>query len=214
MINIKTFVCNMLQENCYIINDETNQCVIIDCGAYYPEEQQAIKEYIQQNKLQPVHLVASHGHLDHNFGNAFIFKEFGLRPEVHEKDRIKIANLNKQATEFFGMNPDITESEPGQLLEDKQIICFGNHRLKVLHTPGHSAGSIVLYCEEEHILFSGDTLFRHSIGRTDFEDGSMFAMIQSLHIISQLPDKTKVLPGHGSSTTIAEEICNNPYIDR
>lgn len=214
MINIKSFVCNMLQENCYIVNDETKQCVIIDCGAYYPEEQQAIREYICKNKLEPVHLIATHGHLDHNFGNAFIYKDYGLLPEVHENDSKSITHLNKQASDFFGMETNIAETKVGRLLEDRQFVTFGNQHFKVLHTPGHSAGSIVLYCEEENIIFTGDTLFHHSIGRTDFEDGSMFAIIQSLRIISQLPDKTIVYPGHGITTTIGEEIRNNPYIDR
>ena len=214
MMKVRTFVCNMLQENCYIVSDETNECVIIDCGAYYPEEQQAISNYMHENKLAPVHLIATHGHLDHNFGNGFILKEYGLKPEVHEKDLDKITHLNKQACEFFGMNANIEESEACLLLEDKQVIRFGNHQLKVIHTPGHSAGSIVLYCEEEQILFTGDTLFRMSIGRTDFEDGSLPAILQSLRSLSQLPGSTKVYPGHGMTTTIGEEVASNPYLDR
>ena len=177
-------------------------------------EKLAISNYIRENKLTPVHLIATHGHLDHNFGNGFILKEYGLKPEVHEKDLDKITHLNKQASEFFGMNANIEESEACLLLEDKQVISFGNHRLKVIHTPGHSAGSIVLYCEEEQILFTGDTLFRMSIGRTDFEDGSLPAILQSLRILSQLPGSTKVYPGHGMTTTIGEEVASNPYLDR
>jgi len=214
MMKVRTFVCNMLQENCYIVSDDTNECVIIDCGAYYPEEKLAISNYIRENKLTPVHLIATHGHLDHNFGNGFILKEYGLKPEVHEKDLDKITHLNKQASEFFGMNANIEESEACLLLEDKQVIRFGNHQLKVIHTPGHSAGSIVLYCEEEQILFTGDTLFRMSIGRTDFEDGSLPAILQSLRSLSQLPGSTKVYPGHGMTTTIGEEVASNPYLDR
>lgn len=214
MMKVRTFVCNMLQENCYIVSDDTNECVIIDCGAYYPEEKLAISNYIRENKLTPVHLIATHGHLDHNFGNEFILKEYGLKPEVHEKDLDKITHLNKQASEFFGMNANIEESEACLLLEDKLVIRFGNHQLKVIHTPGHSAGSIVLYCEEEQILFTGDTLFRMSIGRTDFEDGSLPAILQSLRSLSQLPGSTKVYPGHGMTTTIGEEVASNPYLDR
>ena len=214
MMKVRTFVCNMLQENCYIVSDDTNECVIIDCGAYYPEEKLAISNYMHENKLAPVHLIATHGHLDHNFGNGFILREYGLKPEVHEKDLDKTTHLNKQASEFFGMNANIEESEACLLLEDKQVIRFGNHQLKVIHTPGHSAGSIVLYCEEEQILFTGDTLFRMSIGRTDFEDGSLPAILQSLRSLSQLPGSTKVYPGHGMTTTIGEEVASNPYLDR
>lgn len=214
MLNVKKIECNMLQENCYIVSDNTNQCVIIDCGAYYTEEQQAIITYIKENNLKPIHLLATHGHLDHNFGNGFIEDVFSLRPAIHEDDSNKLENLNQQAKDFFGMQTNLKEPKPEKILHDKDIISFGNHQLKVLHTPGHSAGSVAYLCEEEKIIFTGDTLFRHSIGRTDFKDGLMFAIIQSLRMLSQLPDDIKVYPGHGLSTTIGEEVAHNPYLDR
>ncbi|MBO4314588.1 MAG: MBL fold metallo-hydrolase, partial [Prevotella sp.] len=99
-------------------------------------------------------------------------------------------------------------------LSGDDAIRFGNHQFKVIETPGHSRGSVFFYCEEENIAFSGDTLFRFSIGRTDLDGGSMFMIIQSLRTISQLPDKTIVYPGHGDSTTIGDEVAHNPYIDR
>ena len=91
---------------------------------------------------------------------------------------------------------------------------FGSHAFTVIETPGHSRGSIFFYDEEEYVAFSGDTLFQRSIGRTDFEGGSMFQMIQSLRMICQLPDTTRVYPGHGPETTIGAELASNPYLDR
>ena len=85
-MKIESLVCNMLQENCYVVSDETKECVIIDCGAFYEEERRALVEYIRNNDLKPVHLLATHGHLDHNFGNDTIFKEFGLKPEIAQAD--------------------------------------------------------------------------------------------------------------------------------
>ena len=85
MLHIERFQVNMLQENCYVVSDETKECVIIDCGAFYPEERNAITQYIRKNELKPVHLLVTHGHLDHNFGNDTIFEEFGLKPEVAQQ---------------------------------------------------------------------------------------------------------------------------------
>ena len=90
----------MLQENCYIVSDETKQCVIIDCGAYYEEERKAIARYVSDNGLKPVHLLVTHGHLDHNFGNAFVEKEYGLKPEVSHADQRLMEHMEEQAQTF------------------------------------------------------------------------------------------------------------------
>ena len=214
MLNIQRFVCNMLQENCYVVSDETRQCVIIDCGAFYAEEKAAIKQYISQNNLTPVHLLATHGHLDHNFGNKFIDDEYGLKVEIHKDDEAYITHYEQQAEKFFPL--DICDQLPpiGRLLSDKDTIEFGSHRFTVVETPGHSRGCIFFYCKEEGVCFSGDTLFQGSIGRTDLEGGSMFMLIQSLRTICQWPDDVVVLPGHGPQTTIGQEVATNPFIDR
>lgn len=214
MINIKKFTCNMLQENCYIVSDETLECIIVDCGAYYPEERQAIVDYIKDNKLQPKHLIATHGHFDHNFGNDTIYKEFGLKPEIHHSDEDLLKNISSQAQAIIGSSYDKEMPAIGRLLSENDTIEFGNHKFVVIETPGHSPGGVFYYCKEEAIAFSGDTLFKHSIGRTDFTGGSMFMLIQSLRMISQMPDNIKILPGHGPETTIGEEVAHNPYIDR
>lgn len=213
-MKIESLVCNMLQENCYVVSDETKECVIIDCGAFYEEERRALVEYIRNNDLKPVHLLATHGHLDHNFGNDTIFKEFGLKPEIAQADEAWITNYKEQAMKLYGMTLEMELPEVGHLLSDKEKIQFGNHTLEVMETPGHSPGSVVFYCEEENVLFTGDTLFQMTIGRTDLEGGSMMQIIQSLRIIAQLPDNTKVYPGHGYTTTIGYELSRNPYMDR
>lgn len=213
-MKIESLVCNMLQENCYVVSDETKECVIVDCGAFYEEERRALVEYIRNNDLKPVHLLATHGHLDHNFGNDTIFKEFGLKPEIAQADEAWITNYKEQAMKLYGMTLEMEMPEVGHFLSDKEKIQFGNHTLEVMETPGHSPGSVVFYCEEENVLFTGDTLFQMTIGRTDLEGGSMMQIIQSLRIIAQLPDNTKVYPGHGYTTTIGYELSRNPYMDR
>ena len=214
MINIQKFVCNMLQENCYVVNDETRACVIIDCGAFYPEERQAIVQYIRANQLIPKHLLGTHGHLDHHFGDDTIYKNFGLKPEVHGGDGDMMENMSEQAASMFGLRLDNDMPSVGHYLSAEDDITFGNHHFSVIETPGHSRGGVFFYCEEENIAFSGDTLFRNSIGRTDFSGGSMFMIIQSLRHISQLPDSTIIYPGHGEETTIGQELASNPYLDR
>lgn len=212
MIKIKTFVCNMLQENCYVMSDETNEAVIIDCGAFYPEEQQAIADYIEREQLTPVRLIATHGHFDHNFGNSFVWHRYGLKPEVTAED-LPLMDIRRQMRSMMGMDYEIEQAPTGRLLNTKDDVTFGSHRLRVLPTPGHSRGSVTLYCEAEHVAFTGDTLFRMSIGRTDFEGGSWSEMCNSLkQVLATLPADTKVYPGHGPLTTIGEEVQYNPYM--
>ena len=213
MFKVQRIECNPLQENCYVVSDESRECVIIDCGAYYDEEFRAISQYISDNQLKPVHLIATHGHLDHNFGNAYIYRTYGLQVEICAEDQQLLEQLPLHARELFGM--EITDEQPpiGRLLQNGDTIAFGTHQLTVLHTPGHSHGSVLFYCEAEKTVFTGDTLFRMSIGRTDFPEGSWKDMEQSLqNIIARLPQDTVALPGHGPKTTIADETRFNPYL--
>ena len=212
-MNIKRFMCNPLQENCYVVSDDTKECVIIDCGCYYPNEKDALKNYISENSLKPIHLIATHGHLDHNFGNADIFQTYGLKVEVCSEDAYLIEHLPEQGADLFGMSIIEDQPEVGRWLNDGDTITFGNHSLKVMQTPGHTPGSALLYCEAEHTVFTGDTLFRMSIGRTDFDGGSWQQMEQSLtNVVSKLPKETIVLSGHGTQSTIADELLYNPYL--
>ena len=213
MFKVQRFECNPLQENCYVVSDESRECVIIDCGAYYNEEFQAIHQYISDNQLKPVRLLATHGHLDHNFGNAYIWRTYGLKAEICAEDEELLAKLPLHARELFGM--EITDEQPpiGRLLQDGDTITFGTHQLTVMRTPGHSHGSALFYCEAEKTVFTSDTLFRMSIGRTDFPEGSWKEMEQSLHsVVARLPQETVVLPGHGPQTSIVDEMRYNPYL--
>ncbi len=212
-MNIKRFMCNPLQENCYVVSDETKECVIIDCGAFYQEEKDAISTYIRDNELKPVHLIATHGHLDHNFGNAYIFHEYNLKVEVCSEDDFLIEFLAKQATDLFGIQIEEEQAKVGKWLKEGDLISFGNHILKVIQTPGHTPGSALLYCEKENTVFTGDTLFRMSIGRTDFDGGSWQQMENSLkNVVAKLPKETIVLSGHGPQSTMDEELKYNPYL--
>lgn len=213
MLNIERFVCNMFQENCYVVSDESADCVIIDCGAFYDEEQAAIARYIDAKALRPVHLVATHGHIDHNYGNGFIFSRYAIAPEVHEADERLMNSLNEQSVMFIGIPVRDALPPVRAYLRDGDTIAFGSHSLSVISTPGHSVGSVFLYCEQEGLAFSGDTLFSMSIGRTDLETGSYNDIMKSLAAIAdRLPCDTLILPGHGPKTTLADEKRRNPYL--
>ena len=213
MITVKRFTCNMLAENCYVVSDESHEAVIIDCGVMYQEEGIAITQYIRDNGLQPVHLLCTHGHFDHCMGNGLIYREFGLKPETHIGDQFLMETMQQQTTDILGVALPMEVPPVGRYLTDKDTITFGSHTLRILHTPGHTPGGVTYYCKEEGTAFSGDTLFRMSIGRTDFDGGSYEQIVHSLReVLAVLPPDTKVYPGHGPETTIADEIRYNPYM--
>lgn len=214
MLRIQTFEVNPLHENCYVINDETKECVIIDCGALTETEQNAVITYIREEGLKPVHNLGTHGHLDHHFGDAAILSAFNLQPEVAEGDKVLMQHPREAALQMLGMDLNIDLPAGNLKLTENEEVKFGSHIFKIIRTPGHSPGSVSFYCAEENVLFTGDTLFKGSIGRTDFPGGSMFQIISSLRELAQLPDKTIVYPGHGPQTSIGFELAHNPYMDR
>lgn len=202
----------MLQENTYVVSDDTREAVIIDCGALYDEEHRAIADYIASEGLKPVRLLSTHGHFDHNLGNAAIWRQYGLRPEVSAPDASKM-DLRQQVLLMLGIDLPVEQAPTGPLISAGDVISFGTHQLVAMPTPGHSPGSMTFYCQSASTAFTGDTLFRMSIGRTDFEGGSWTDMQHSLtQILAMLPDDTHVYPGHGEATTIGDEKRWNPYM--
>ena len=213
MITIKTFAFNLLQENTYIVSDDTLECVIIDCGAYYDDERRAITDYIDGLGLKPVHLLATHGHWDHNLGIDTIYQTYGLRVEAAKEDDFIISDIPHNFQSIIGAPLRREYPAVGRFFGPDEVIRFGRHSLQVLKTPGHSPGSVVFYCAEEHTAFTGDTLFRMSVGRTDFDGGSYTQLMSSLaNVLAKLPADTVILPGHGPQSTIDYELRYNPYL--
>lgn len=212
MLNIKRFVCNMLQENCYVVSDESSEAVIIDCGAYFEDERQAVVGYIRNNGLKLTHVLCTHGHFDHCFGNDTLWYEFGLQPEISADDEF-LCDIDQQMHSMMGVHYDRESAPVRRFLTTGDAITFGTHSLKILPTPGHTPGGVCFYCAEEHVVFTGDTLFKMSMGRTDFDGGSWPQMLQSLtQTLANLPEQTVVYPGHGPETTIGQELRLNPYM--
>lgn len=212
-MNIKTFEVNPLCENCYVINDESKEAAIIDCGCSDEHEWAEIKKYIAVNDLQVKHLLDTHLHFDHVWGNTFVYRDLHLKPEANYEDLHIYEHMDEQIRSVIGVGIPHPPLPPlGKSLLDGSVITFGNTTLKVITTPGHSRGSICFYAETDGVLFSGDTLFCGSCGRTDLEGGNMESIIQSLQKLAMLPNETKVFCGHGPATTIGREKLYNPYI--
>lgn len=210
---IKTFEVNPLAENCYVASDDTKEAVIIDCGCSAESEWADIKKYIANNDLQVKHLLNTHLHFDHVWGTALVYRDLGLRPEANYEDLQLYENMDEQIRSVVGVRIPHPPMPPlGTSLLDGSEVTFGHTTLKVLATPGHSRGSICFYSEADGVLFSGDTLFCGSCGRTDLAGGNYSDIITSMHSLSTLPDHIQVFCGHGPSTTIGREKLYNPYM--
>ena len=193
-MKIKKFEFNMFPVNCYVLSDETKEAVIIDAGCFYEEEKQALKRYIDSNSLTVKHLLNTHLHLDHIFGNPFLLQEYGLKAEANQADEFWLEQAPAQSR-MFGFQLPEAPVPLGKYIFDGDIITFGNTQLEAIHVPGHSPGSIVFYCKEAHCIFSGDVLFQGSIGRADLTGGNFDELRE--HICSRLfvlPPDTVVYP--------------------
>ncbi len=213
MLNIQRFVVNMIEENCYVLWDDSREAVLIDCGAFFPEEREALRNFIDTHSLQVKHLLQTHAHFDHLFGADFIYRTYGLRPEMHRNEADTYANAALQARLFMHRELPLVLPPAGELFDDGSLITFGTHRLEVVPTPGHTPGGVCFYDRTEAVLFSGDCLFRHEIGRCDLPGGDEASLVGSLKArILSLPDAVTVCPGHGEATTVGEERRANPYL--
>jgi hydroxyacylglutathione hydrolase len=199
----------MLSTNCYVTScKETRETVIIDPGFDNQLEAKVVITFINDNGLKPKFIINTHGHPDHTSGNEVLKKRFHVPLSIHENDACMLDETSKSAARFSGFDYSLPPADI--LLHDEDSVKFGKVTLKVMHTPGHTAGSILLLGEKE--VFSGDTLFAGSIGRVDLPEGSERDMRLSLKKLLRLPDHYVVYPGHGAATTMGEEKRVNPFL--
>jgi hydroxyacylglutathione hydrolase len=211
-MTVKTFTFNPFQENTFIVYDDTNEAIVIDAGCLEQYEKDELKNYIDNNKLILKRVINTHLHLDHQFGNKFLFDTYGLLPEACIEDEFLLANVVDQARSFGFPVTDEAQAL-GAYITENQEISFGNSSFITFHVPGHSPGSMAFYSEDEGILIAGDVLFKGSIGRTDLPKGDYATLINSItKKLLPLPDTTTVYCGHGPSTTIGYEKKNNPFL--
>lgn len=203
MLKIKPVSVGVLEVSCYLVwESESGEALIIDPG----DDASTVIEVIQTEGLKPVAVFLTHAHVDHIRGVPGVAGEYGIPVILHESDHGLYHSPNN------ALLPWIPAAE--KLPEPGDMPVFAHlPELRVIHTPGHTQGGVCLYFPSESILFSGDTLFAGSIGRTDFPGGDADQLIQSIHTrLLQLPEDTIVYPGHGLSTTIGDEKATNPFI--
>lgn len=211
MLYLKSFCFNPFQENTYLIYDDKGTAFIIDPGNYTSSENELLKNFISDKKLNLTRLLLTHSHIDHILGTKFIYDTYGLLPEVHKEDLYFIENM-KRSADMYGINCD-PSPDPVSYINDGDKINLGNYEFNCIHTPGHSPGSISFYNKQNKLLISGDVLFYGSIGRTDLPRGNHQQLIDSIkQKLFILEDDTKVYSGHGQSTTIGFEKNNNPFL--
>jgi hydroxyacylglutathione hydrolase len=210
MLQLQTFVFNPLQENTYVLFDETNECVVIDPGCAERDEQQEISNFIQHHQLTVTLLLNTHCHVDHVLGNFYIKEKYKTRLLIHPND-LPVLKAVKVYAPSYGFY-QYQEAEPDGFMSEGDVIRFGNQELNVLFVPGHAPGHVAFYHSKEKLIVGGDVLFYNSIGRTDLPGGNYETLIDSIHRkFFTLPDDVKVYPGHGPATTIGFERRTNPF---
>ena len=205
----EVFPVGMLACNCSILGDEsTGEAVVIDPG----DDIERVQEILARHNLRAKYIVATHAHIDHVGGIEKLQRATGASVLMHESDLPLYQNLAAQAAWLGVRPPGVVEVD--QFLKEGDSLRCGALALEVLHTPGHSPGSLCLHLPgAQRRIFSGDTLFQGSIGRTDLWGGSFDQIMRSIHeTLLRFPDETPVFPGHGASTTIGEERESNPFL--
>jgi hydroxyacylglutathione hydrolase len=210
MLQIQSFVFNPLQENTFVLFDETKECVIIDPGCYNREEDAELALFIKDNDLNVKMLLNTHCHVDHVLGNFFVKDRYKVDLLIHKREEAVLKAVKAYAPSYGIFN--YAETSADLFLEEGDEVKFGNVSGKVLFVPGHSPGHIAFYFQPENIVIGGDVLFYNSIGRTDLPGGHHQTLIDSIHKkFFTLPDHTTVYPGHGPETTIGYEKRTNPF---
>lgn len=202
---LKTITAGPLGVNCYLIGcEKTNAGAVIDPGDDAP----VILDVIKKNNLDINYIMLTHGHVDHLAHLSKLKDEIETEFLMHQKDTFLLKGLFAQALMFGLPNPG--KPTPDRLINDGEEISLGELKIKVLHTPGHSPGSVTYFVEDK--LFVGDLIFAGSIGRTDLPKGDYQTLIKSVETkIFTLPDETIIYPGHGPETTVGTEKATNPF---
>lgn len=214
MIKIKVFAVNTFREATYVVSDEaTKKAIVIDSGIFTEKETERFNEYIRKNELQLVMAVNTHLHVDHILGVSLVQALYNI-PFAGNSKEAKLLKAAHTSARMFNMVPALPFVDKIDLdLNDVKVIVFGDSELEVIDTPGHTVGGVSLYHRESKTLFTGDTLFKGSIGRTDLEGGSYPELMNSIITkIIPLGGEVTIYPGHGDHSTLAEEVQSNPFI--
>ena len=211
-MKIARLTFNPLQENTYVVWDETLEAVVIDAGNMSEKENATLEQFLSERGLKPVYALNTHGHFDHLMGVEFLRSRYGAKFAVSSKDKFLVESA-KQNAAMFGIGGGNIVEVIDVDLEGMESIKFGQSELQIISTPGHTPGHVAFYEPQAKVLFTGDTLFRESIGRTDLPGGDYSWIMSSiLEKIMPLGDEVKVYPGHGDTTDIGHESMYNPFV--
>lgn len=212
-VSVKSFCFNPFRENSYLLCDEVGgECVFVDPGCYDEAESEALKSFVSLHGLKPNAIWLTHGHFDHIFGVAGLARDYSIPVYMSSEDKMILKRDPVYARGVGLKAPDVS-FETEDLVEGQVLTTFNRGGFKVIATPGHTPGGVCFYSEENKILFSGDTLFAGSIGRTDLDGGDYDKEIVGImEKLMLLPGDVEVYPGHGPSTSIAEERTTNPFL--
>jgi glyoxylase-like metal-dependent hydrolase (beta-lactamase superfamily II) len=205
---LETFPVGPLQCNCTILGDEASgEAMVVDPGDNIPQ----VLNFLDKHRLKLKQIVVTHGHIDHVGGALRLKKATGAPVLLNQNDLPLLKMIEVQAAWIGVPTPEV--APPDVSAEEGMTVGIAGHTASVLHTPGHTQGSICLHFAPEKLLLAGDTLFAGSIGRTDLPGGDSRQILRSLHDrLLILPDETRVIPGHGRETTIGEERETNPFL--
>ena len=208
MMDVEQFLVGVIGTNCYLaINSSTKEAIVIDPG----DDAGALIEYAEKEGCKPVAVLLTHGHFDHCMAAKELSEYYQIPVYVHEDDKEIMENPAWNCSGMIGKR--IAFQADHFFHGEKDQISLAGFEVDVFHTPGHTPGGVCFYVADEGILFSGDTLFCESVGRTDFPKGSMQQIVRSIkEQLLPLPDDTKVLTGHGENTTIGSERVYNPFL--
>lgn len=206
-LKVNQYVVGPVQTNCYFaINEEKKELFIVDPGASAPQ----LAERVRQMGCTPTAILLTHGHFDHATGAAALAEEFSVPVYALDAEQ---ETLEQEERNLCGMVGEHHVFHADIYLHDEQELDLAGFHIRVLHTPGHTPGGCCYYLPYENVVFSGDTLFAMSVGRTDFPGGSMADIVRSVkEKLMVLPDRTTVYPGHNDVTTIENERMYNPYL--
>lgn len=209
MIKIDALELGPIGVNCYIVREEkSNTCIVID-----PAEAEPVRRFLEQNALTATHIFLTHGHFDHILGVAGLKRLTGAAVCIHELDAEALGDDEANLAEMFRYS--VPHCAADRLLFGGDIVEAAGLKFEVLFTPGHSPGGVCYVERNERVIFSGDTLFCLSVGRTDFKGGDAERLYRSIKDeLFALPGDYKVYPGHMRETTLDFERGNNPFMAR
>lgn len=213
MLKVKTFTFfpEYFGENTYVVSDETGACVVIDPGCYHRHERDELVAYIEDSGLKLEMVLNTHCHIDHILGNATLVNRYKVPLVAHKDDLYNLVGAEAFAR-MYGLSID-PSPEPDRFIEEGDVIHFGNTELEVLFTPGHSKGHVSFFHRDSQQVWSGDVLFKDSVGRVDLPGGSAAVLIDTiLNKLFPLGDAVTVYAGHMGPTTIGQERLHNPLV--